>query len=81
MVLPSSFSFFRKRFSSRKSLFNTSSFSCASHESCRLLISSWSRSFCSSVSFSTQASLSNFRVAAGAPKEEKALTGLAEDDG
>ena len=59
IFFPASFSLFRKRFRSRKSLLTTSSFSCASQLSSSDAISSASRSFCSAVSFSTHLALSN----------------------
>ena len=81
MVLPASRSRLRKRFSSRNSLLRISSFNCASQVSCILWISSASKSFCSWVSFSIQAFLSNFWVAVGAPREENVLTVLTVDGG
>lgn len=81
MVLPASRSRLRNRFSSRNSLLRISSFNCASQVSCMLWISSASRSFCSGVSFSIQACLSNFCVAVGVPSEEKVLTVLIVDGG
>lgn len=81
MVLPTSRSRLRKRLSSRNSLLRISSFNWASQLSWRLWISSARRSFCSWVSFSTHASLSNLGVAVGTPREEKALTVWILDGG
>lgn len=66
IFFPLSCSFFRKRFSSRKSLLTTSSLSCASQLSSSDWISKARRSFCSGVSFSIHFSLSNFRAEAAA---------------
>ena len=81
MVLPASRSRFRKRFSSRNSLLRISSLSWASHVSWRLWISRARRSFCSWVSLSTHAFLSNFWVAVGPPMEEKALVVVIDEGG
>jgi hypothetical protein len=78
-VFPLSNSFFRNRFSSRNPGLTSTSFKCGSQLSCSVSISNLSSSFCSSLSFATHASLSNFAGADapslgfGAPKNDVML--------
>lgn len=66
IFFPLSCSFFRKRFSSRKSFVTISSFNWDSQVSSKDAISNASRSFCSDVSFSTHFPLSNLGSGAAA---------------
>lgn len=66
MVLPSSFSFFRKRFRSRNLGVRISSLRWANQLSWRVSISSFRRSRCSSVSLATHFALSKLVAGAGA---------------
>lgn len=75
MVLPSSFSFFKNLFRSKNSFVSTSSLRYANQLSCKVSISNFSSSFCSSVSFASHASLSNFT--AGDKTEGYLAAGLA----
>jgi hypothetical protein len=63
-VLPLLSSFFRNLLSSRNCGLTSTSLRCGSQLSCRVSSSNCSSSFCSSVSFETQASLSNFEATA-----------------
>ena len=80
IVLPLSASFFRNLFSSRNSGFVISSFKDPSQLSCIVSISSLSSCFCSSVSLSTQAALSNFvSVDSGLDTLDEALGALKKE--
>jgi hypothetical protein len=78
-AFPLASSFFKKRFRSRNVGLSSTSLRCGSQLSCSVSISSFSSSFCSSVSFAIHASLSNFAAAVapslglGAPKNDVIL--------
>src|ERR1039457_1042712 len=59
IFFPLSISLFKNRFKSKKSLVTISFFNSFNQLSCKVSISNFKRSFCSSVSVLTQASLSN----------------------
>lgn len=76
IVFPLSFSFFKNLLRSKNSLDSISSFNCDNQLSCRVSISSFSSSFCSSFSFSSHLALSNFGAAIGGSEG----LGLVNDD-